>query len=74
MQYIVDSAKKNVTPAYDANGKQIKLVVLSTLNSEWTKTYDGIDVNAERVVNEIDAECKKIREEGGECKRFSIVR
>ncbi|KAK4050439.1 hypothetical protein OIV83_003509 [Microbotryomycetes sp. JL201] len=50
-----------------------KLVVLPAKLNEWTNTYDGIDVCAERVVNEIDQEIELIKQQGGDVKRFSIV-
>ncbi|KAK4704506.1 hypothetical protein P7C70_g1702, partial [Phenoliferia sp. Uapishka_3] len=54
----------------DAN---VRLIVLPASQNEDTRTYDGIDYCAERVVTEIDAEVKRIEEDGGTVKRFSIV-
>ncbi|KDE08557.1 hypothetical protein MVLG_01334 [Microbotryum lychnidis-dioicae p1A1 Lamole] len=52
---------------------EVKLVVLPAKLNEWTNTYDGIDICAERVVREIDQECERIAQDGGQVKRFSIV-
>lgn len=50
-----------------------RLVVLPASLNENTHTYDGIDVCAERVVKEIDLEIKRVEEDGGIVRRFSIV-
>ncbi|KAM0755796.1 DUF676-domain-containing protein [Meredithblackwellia eburnea MCA 4105] len=52
--------------------EDIKLVVLAASQNEDTRTYDGIDVCAERVVVEIDEEIQRIEAEGGKVTRFSI--
>ncbi|GJN92027.1 hypothetical protein Rhopal_005055-T1 [Rhodotorula paludigena] len=53
----------------------IKVVVHTpeTNAVSWAHTYDGIDVCADRVVDEIDDECKRIELDGGKVERFSIV-
>ncbi|KAL8286209.1 hypothetical protein RQP46_004697 [Phenoliferia psychrophenolica] len=53
--------------------EDVRLVVLPASLNENTLTYDGIDLCAERVVEEIDLEVKRIAEDGGTVKRFSIV-
>ncbi|GAA5992019.1 hypothetical protein JCM5350_006251 [Sporobolomyces pararoseus] len=51
----------------------IELVVLNAKQNEFTATYDGIDLCAERVLNEIDEEIERIEKEGAKVERFSIV-
>lgn len=70
VKYLADSAKAHVKATADG---RTRLVVLSAGSHEWVRTYDGIDVNAERVVEEIDREVERIRAEGDEVTRFSIV-
>ncbi|KAI5479229.1 lipid particle protein [Pseudohyphozyma bogoriensis] len=67
-----DSAIGTVSGAPAAGG-DVRFVVLSASMNEDTRTYDGIDICAERVVEEIDSEIARIEEEGGEVTRFSIV-
>ncbi|GAA5957391.1 hypothetical protein JCM21900_006886 [Sporobolomyces salmonicolor] len=53
--------------------KDVEVVVLPAKLNEFTNTYDGIDLCAERVLTEIDDECKRIEDAGGRVERFSIV-
>ncbi|BGO88545.1 hypothetical protein NBRC10512_003357 [Rhodotorula toruloides] len=55
--------------------KKVEVVVLAprTNAESFAHTYDGIDVCADRVVEEIDAEVQRIEEDGGKVERFSIV-
>ncbi|ORY90238.1 putative serine esterase-domain-containing protein [Leucosporidium creatinivorum] len=67
------SRKRATSPTRSTTDVTPTLVVLpAKLNAE-TRTYDGIDLCAERVVQEIDEELKRIEEEGGKVERFSIV-
>ncbi|BGP21280.1 lipid particle protein [Rhodotorula toruloides] len=53
----------------------VEVVVLAprTNAESFAHTYDGIDVCADRVVDEIDAEVRRIEDDGGRVERFSIV-
>ncbi|GAA6046537.1 hypothetical protein JCM3770_006198 [Rhodotorula araucariae] len=55
--------------------EDVKVVVLvpETNAASFAHTYDGVDVCADRVVEEIDAEIRRIEHEGGKVERFSIV-
>ncbi|GAA5865090.1 hypothetical protein JCM1840_005736 [Sporobolomyces johnsonii] len=62
------------TRASDADrDNDVEVVVLPAKLNEFTNTYDGIDLCAERVLTEIDDECKRIEDDGGRVERFSIV-
>ncbi|GAA5891805.1 hypothetical protein JCM8208_002892 [Rhodotorula glutinis] len=52
-----------------------KVIVLvpETNAVSFAHTYDGIDTCADRVVDEIDAEVKRIHDDGGRVEAFSIV-
>ncbi|BGP36287.1 hypothetical protein JCM10449v2_000185 [Rhodotorula kratochvilovae] len=55
--------------------RDVKVVVLvpETNAASFAHTYDGVDVCADRVVDEIDAEIRRIEQDGGKVERFSIV-
>ncbi|KAM0793709.1 hypothetical protein ACM66B_001134 [Microbotryomycetes sp. NB124-2] len=72
-QYADEGKMQHRPSTKDGDDQPFKLVVLPAKLNEWTNTYDGIDVCAERVVNEIDQEIQLINEQGGAVKRFSIV-
>ncbi|SCV68157.1 BQ2448_278 [Microbotryum intermedium] len=67
------SSKSSASTSSGNQPENVKLVVLPAKLNEWTNTYDGIDICAERVVREIDQECERIAQDGGHVKRFSIV-
>ncbi|GAA5827101.1 hypothetical protein JCM11251_001118 [Rhodosporidiobolus azoricus] len=71
IQYLGEAAVK----AAAKQGGATKPVVLFTQGNsvDWTYTYDGIDVCADRVVEEIDAEIKRIEADGGKVEKFSMV-
>lgn len=70
--YICKSAAAR-QPEPSSSSPPLKHVVLAASLNEGTLTYDGIDLCGERVVKEIDSEIERIREDGGEVTRFSIV-
>lgn len=77
VRYIGESALKHHAEAAasdDDKPPPCKLVVLNAKLNEFTNTYDGIDLCAERVLGEIDDELDRIeRDEGLEVVKFSIV-
>lgn len=77
VRYIGESALKHHSSTSSGRGNKgengIQLVVLNAKQNEFTATYDGIDLCAERVLNEIDDEVRRIEQEGGKIERFSIV-
>jgi len=78
IRYLAESAlehtaRQNAPRSRDDKGEDVKLVVLNAKLNENTNTYDGIDLCAERVLNEVDEEIQRIREDGGVVDRFSIV-
>lgn len=66
-------SNSKAAPASPEETEDVRLVVLPAALNEWTSSYDGIDLGGERVVQEIDQEIERIRLDGGEVKRFSIV-
>lgn len=74
VRYIGESALKHHSGRADNKEENaVQLVVLNARLNEFTATYDGIDLCAERVLNEIDEEVQRIEKEGGKVERFSIV-
>jgi len=78
IEYIAESAikhtaRQNAPRSRNVKGEEVKLVVLNARLNESTNTYDGIDLCAERVLNEVDEEMKRVKEDGGVVDRFSIV-
>ncbi|GAA5917934.1 hypothetical protein JCM6882_004130 [Rhodosporidiobolus microsporus] len=71
----VDYLREAALAAAAKSGGDSKLVVLNAKSNavDWTWTYDGIDVCADRVVEEIDAEIKRIEADGGTVDKFSMV-
>ncbi|KAI0028931.1 putative serine esterase-domain-containing protein [Vararia minispora EC-137] len=61
----VQSAKK------DSEGVQFRVLVAETNRDE--STYDGIDWGGERVAKEVFEEIDKVKEEGGQVTRFSVL-
>ncbi|GAA6010273.1 hypothetical protein JCM10207_005699, partial [Rhodosporidiobolus poonsookiae] len=66
------NAPRSRTAPHEDN---VKLVVLAAKSNsaDWTWTYDGVDVMADRVVEEIDDKIKEIARDGGKVTRFSMV-
>ncbi|GAA5923326.1 lipase ROG1 family protein [Sporobolomyces koalae] len=74
VRYIGESALKHAGPKKDGRDADgVQLSVLNAKLNEFTATYDGIDLCAERVLSEIDDEMRRIETEGGRVERFSIV-
>ncbi|GAA6018232.1 hypothetical protein JCM11491_005642 [Sporobolomyces phaffii] len=73
VRYIGESALKHHGPSSSDDSKAVRLVVLNAKLNEFTATYDGIDLCAERVLHELDQEVERIEHEGGTVERFSIV-
>ncbi|GAA5899247.1 lipase ROG1 family protein [Sporobolomyces salmoneus] len=73
IRYLEESLLKHHASARSKDGNGVELVVLNAKMNEFTNTYDGIDLCAERVLNEIDEEVQRIEKEGGKVERFSIV-
>lgn len=76
MRYVVESAQANIHLRETLD--PTTLVVLPSTSNEWlgnfdVLTYDGIDINAARVVEEIDAEILRIQLDGGRVVRMSLV-
>ncbi|GAA5878807.1 hypothetical protein JCM3774_000971 [Rhodotorula dairenensis] len=71
IQYVVEAVSRQATPG------TTKVVVLapSTNAESFAHTYDGIDLCADRVVAEIDAECARITDQDPSARiaKFSIV-
>uniref|UniRef100_A0A0K3C7C1 BY PROTMAP: gi/342321440/gb/EGU13374.1/ ADP-ribose pyrophosphatase [Rhodotorula glutinis ATCC 204091] n=1 Tax=Rhodotorula toruloides TaxID=5286 RepID=A0A0K3C7C1_RHOTO len=68
-------ARFTATPGADTDEEPIRLEVLvsKTNGISAGHLYDGIDVCAERVVEEIDEEVRRLEGEGARVERFSIV-
>ncbi|GAA6064206.1 hypothetical protein JCM10212_001619 [Sporobolomyces blumeae] len=79
IRYVCESAIEHTKRANsprakgDDGSRDVKLVVLAAKLNEFTATYDGIDLCAERALNEVDDEVERIRKDGGRVERFSIV-
>lgn len=68
------SRARDSSPARTTDSKVEVVVLAPRTNAEsFAHTYDGIDVCADRVVEEIDAEVRRIEDDGGKVERFSIV-
>ncbi|GAA6041623.1 hypothetical protein JCM8097_007772 [Rhodosporidiobolus ruineniae] len=74
--YITESARKFAEKAKKrGTDSGSKLVVLAAKGNgvTWTHTYDGVDVCADRVVEEIDEQIAQIEKDGGKVDKFSMV-
>ncbi|BGP12286.1 hypothetical protein JCM10213_000018 [Rhodosporidiobolus nylandii] len=73
------SARPEAPPSETApaspSAQPMKVVVLLAKSNavDWTYGYDSIEVCADRVVDEIDAEVERIKQDGGRVERFSMV-
>ncbi|GAA5854978.1 hypothetical protein JCM8547_002330 [Rhodosporidiobolus lusitaniae] len=73
IEYIKEAALKFAARSADKSGTKLVVLAAKSNGTTWTHTYDGIDTCADRVVEEIDEEVKKIQREGGKVTKFSMV-
>ncbi|GAA5930214.1 hypothetical protein JCM3775_004331 [Rhodotorula graminis] len=57
----------------DEDGRKLVVLVVQSNGLSSAHLYDGIDVCAARVVEEVDAEVERIERQGGRVERFSMV-
>jgi hypothetical protein len=52
---------------------QLEVIPLVATSFTWARTWDGVDVNAHRAAEEVDAEISRLEAEGKVVEAFSVV-